>query len=86
MSSKLLPSYLPFKVKLHFNSKTNKFDLVIDGSDFEFYLVTGNVSYDAAGKKVLISKIDHQVYYKSNILYRATFRITKDFIVCSSYS
>lgn len=57
LNSKLLQSYVPFKVKTHFNPKTESFDMIIDGNDFEFYMVTGRVQFDAIQKKIVIRNV-----------------------------
>ena len=76
----------PLKVKSHMVSGSGKVDIIVDGSDFQFFLITTNIEIDKIHNVVKLSNIQREEYSKSNILFRVKYRVTQDFIVCTSYS
>lgn len=76
----------PLKIKSHYEKEDGVLEMILDGTDFEFFFVKGDLIFDKANNKIVLTKVESNMYYKSNVLYRAKYRILKDFIICSSYS
>ena len=60
--------------------------MILDGKDFEFFFVKGDLVYDKVKDTIFLQNVSSDLYYKSNVLYRVKYRIIKDFIICTSYS
>lgn len=76
----------PLKIKAYSHSDSGKIDVIVDGTDFHFFLITGDIVFDKVNRRISFTNLKREQYVKSNILFRAKYRVTQDFIICTSYS
>ena len=76
----------PLKLKAHWREESGKLEIILDGTDFDFFLITCDVVFDKTSKVLKLTNLRRESYNKSNILFRMKYRVTKDFIICTSYS
>ena len=77
------------KIKAYYNQRNgNQFSLLVDGSDFSFYVFTGSITLSTISSQRVLSFTGIQVheYYKPTISPYYSYLVTKDFVISSAVS